>query len=513
MKDNQDSLLDFSIEAVQDIQDECNLILSESHPPSPASLVACGRPLVSLLGKQASQVIKYHESSGPSNTPFKKDEKQLIQRRLDDLISIAYSKFYTFLFKDLPYCWRQLYTDASILKFCYLILQNYCRSRRSAKEGVTYDDSDLKELVEILDRVLILAGGAGEKRGRRWINDAFELLHESWSTGHSNDTERETKRLKLSDGGGKVTSQQEPSLDPCFSAHEPLTPPVKHAIKRTASMSMESFQLYMDNPTNPKRGPEPLILTQITEDWPARSTNPWNKPSYLLSQTFHGRRLVPVEIGRSYVDQGWGQKLITFGEFLREYIDPSLSNTKYVADKPVVYLAQHPLFSQISSLRNDVLIPELCYTSPPHNTDHSIDQPELDEPLLNAWFGPPGTITPLHTDPYHNLLIQVVGRKYVRLYSPLETERMQARGKEDGVEMGNTSMLDVGVLEGWDRIPQDSESEPSRQETEEQARKAFEGIPFVDCILESGDALYIPVGWWHYVRGLSVSFSVSFWWN
>jgi len=27
-------------------------------------------------------------------------------------------------------------------------------------------------------------------------------------------------------------------------------------------------------------------------------------------------------------------------------------------------------------------------------------------------------VTPPHTDPYHNLLAQVVGRKYVRMYRP-----------------------------------------------------------------------------------------------
>ena len=41
----------------------------------------------------------------------------------------------------------------------------------------------------------------------------------------------------------------------------------------------------------------------------------------------------------------------------------------------------------------------------------------------------------------------------------------------------------------------------------------FEYEKYVDVILEEGEMLYVPVGWWHYVRSLEVSFSVSFWWN
>jgi lysine-specific demethylase 8 len=35
---------------------------------------------------------------------------------------------------------------------------------------------------------------------------------------------------------------------------------------------------------------------------------------------------------------------------------------------------------------------------------------------------------------------------------------------------------------------------------------------YQECILTPGDALFIPPKFWHYVRSLSVSFSVSFWW-
>jgi ribosomal protein L16 Arg81 hydroxylase len=41
----------------------------------------------------------------------------------------------------------------------------------------------------------------------------------------------------------------------------------------------------------------------------------------------------------------------------------------------------------------------------------------------------------------------------------------------------------------------------------------FASLDHWDCILEPGDMLFIPPKWWHYVKSLTVSFSVSFWWQ
>ena len=58
------------------------------------------------------------------------------------------------------------------------------------------------------------------------------------------------------------------------------------------------------------------------------------------------------------------------------------------------YLAQHNLFDQITPLRDDIVVPDYC----------ALGEGRLH--VINAWFGPAGTVSPLHTDPHHNLFVQ-----------------------------------------------------------------------------------------------------------
>lgn len=416
-----------------------------------------------LLARQACQLIRLHDGTAGV-------DKDLARRRIRDVVSISSGKFYAYRYDLLPTVWRQIYTDALILETLLLF--------SSAHISLLVDKA-----VEILDRALITAGGGGRQQWLEKTLDMLELL-----TTEEEESARPTKR------------QKRDMLE--FSTREPYKRPdiaPERQCPRFSGWTMKQFEDYMNSNGGE---PRPIVLTGLIDDWPALTDRPWKSPDYLLSKTIGGRRLVPVEIGRSYVDEGWGQELIPFRTFLQRHVQAK-------TDTPTGYLAQHNLFHQIPSLRSDIRVPDFCWTDvPPHPTTPSLNQPPLDVPQLNAWFGPARTITPLHTDGYHNLLCQAVGSKYLRLYPPRASDAMSPRTPEHGVDMSNTSGLDVGVLEGWDEMP-----EGMTQDAVDRMKEDVKDVECWECVLEAGDTLVIPIGWWHYVRSLSVSFSVSFWWN
>ncbi|KAI4201911.1 MAG: hypothetical protein LQ350_002958 [Teloschistes chrysophthalmus] len=407
----------------------------------------------------------------------------LLPTQPDPLVAFAHAKLHSYPFHSVPVCWRRLYTDASLAKALALVqdgIRHSCAGERKKRHASLHQDDSLEwidEAVKVLDMAAIMAGAAGRVK---IIEQLLSALKAFLPNQHSTS---DTKPPK---------TQTWPLSFPFSPAITPANvPAILFPVQSSVAPSMQSFEAHM-------KTAQPLCITEAITHWPAMHERPWSSPAYLLDETLGGRRLVPVEIGRSYTDTGWGQSIITFSEFMQKYVMLETAESSKMG-----YLAQHDLFSQIPALRNDIAVPDYCYTTPPPPKFPSPagsrpPPPQLEEPLLNAWFGPAGTISPLHTDPYHNILCQVVGKKYVRLYSPDETPKLYSKGVEDaGIDMSNTSEVDV----------------EASCDTHDADFPLFQQAAYVETILKEGECLYIPVGWWHYVRGLSVSFSVSFWWN
>ena len=410
------------------------------------------------------------------NDPLKDCDDSLVQdimTRPEYVFEIADNHIHTtFPFSDIHVSWLRLYTDVEIALALKLALES---SRRSTAET---DTKWVDQVVIYLDMAVITAGAV---RREEMVND---ILHEcKVFIDRVCETYMEWDHPSL----------ERRQLGDTFNTSSYHRPEISRPIVKS-NMTLTEFERSIEQPA-------PLVITNALNRWPAFHERAWNNPSYWLTKTFDGRRLVPVELGHSYTDDEWTQKIMRFSDFMFNHLlnDEALTPG---------YIAQYDLFKQIPSLRSDISVPDFCYTSPPGAQPgtplYGKELQRIDDPISNVWIGPAGTVSPLHTDGYHNILCQVVGRKYVRLYSPNDTNRLYPRGMEGErgkeIDMSNTTSLPIEMVEMDIGLREDD-------------YLLFRDAPYVETVLEEGECLYIPIGWWHYVRSLTPSVSVNFWWN
>jgi hypothetical protein len=209
----------------------------------------------------------------------------------------------------------------------------------------------------------------------------------------------------------------------------------------------------------------PVVLTRFLEGWSALSR--WS-PEYFKERFGH----VEIEVmsGRDG-DPEPDRNFEAHREKVRmaDYVDRvrgggSTNDVYLVAHNNVL---QH---TELSALLEDVA------------PDESIFDPDLAR-CCSLWFGPAGTMTPLHHDTTNILFCQVYGRKRVRLVAPAETALVRgARGFYAGVDC----------------------EDPRFEEDPELAQ-----VLVKDVELAAGEALFIPAGWWHRVAALEVSINLS----
>jgi hypothetical protein len=208
----------------------------------------------------------------------------------------------------------------------------------------------------------------------------------------------------------------------------------------------------------------PVQLKGAARDWPAVAK--WT-PDYLKSLV--GAAAVQVQSGRN-ADADFERNMaahtetMPFDAFIDRIAAPGAGNDTYLT----------------------------AYNSAANETALSVlheDQGFLDAFLTRTggaprgmlWIGPQGAFTPLHHDLTNNLLIQLVGRKSVLMAAPGETPKLY---NDHHVYSRIRDLTEPDIVARFPKL---------------------DGLQVHRVVLEPGDALFVPLGWWHQVTTLEFS--------
>jgi Cupin-like domain len=215
------------------------------------------------------------------------------------------------------------------------------------------------------------------------------------------------------------------------------------------------------------RGSRPLVLTGVARHWPAMKR--WSPQD--LAERF-GHLQVEIQAERS-ADPNYEQnkldhkRSVRLADFVATVLAGGASNDYYLTanNEALRQPGFAPLLADIGTL------PDFC------------NRAELGQ-RASFWFGPAGTVTPLHHDTLMLCHTQIVGRKRWRFISPLETPRLY-----NHFDVYSPIDLDAPNLE---RYP------------------LFRDVSVLEVVVEPGETVFLPLGWWHQVTALDVSLSFSY---
>jgi ribosomal protein L16 Arg81 hydroxylase len=211
----------------------------------------------------------------------------------------------------------------------------------------------------------------------------------------------------------------------------------------------------------------PVVIQDLMTGW--RAMTAWT-PDYLKSVA--GDRMIEVMTGRDadpkYELNGWKHRTeLRFSDYIDKEYSGKVTNDYYMVPNNAFF--QRPEAAPL--LQDFTAFPEYL-------------KPATAGRQCFLWFGPAGTVTPLHHDTSNILMAQVVGRKRYRLVPASQWQYVYNS---------------TGVFSDVDCEKPDLNRHPK-----------FRDATIIETILEPGEVLFMPVGWWHHVRALEVSMTVSF---
>ena len=223
---------------------------------------------------------------------------------------------------------------------------------------------------------------------------------------------------------------------------------------------MEYIDIKHNDKLNFNIDKEPYVIKQYAKDWYAFKN--W---SFDFFKDLDPEKKINIHavIGNLYT----GEKKFISIKF-KEYIE------KITSRDTEAFLTTFHLFNKFPLLKK-------------HIEYKNIKKNSIIYSLL-SWIGPKSTITGFHADWAENINVQIKGSKVFYLVSPKYNKNMYPSPTFE--RFSTASLVDMKNL--------DQKKFPLFKESE-----------IIKVVLNAGDAIYLPRGWWHYVESLEPSINVS----
>jgi hypothetical protein len=239
--------------------------------------------------------------------------------------------------------------------------------------------------------------------------------------------------------------------------------PAQACIERYRDMSSQEFLEHYYAPGRP------VILGGEMDDWPALAR--WT-PDYLKARV--GSALVEYQGGRTAnarfeMEKDLHRREAPFDAFIDSITAIGEGNDAYI--------------TAYNSDRNRTALAPL--TQDMGFLDKFLTREE-PAPHGMPWIGPAGTVTSLHHDLTNNFVAQIVGRKRVLVIPAAQVGRLY---NHQHVFSEIADLEAPGMAAQYPRLA---------------------GARVYDVVLEPGEILFLPFGWWHQVRSLDFSVTVTY---
>jgi len=228
----------------------------------------------------------------------------------------------------------------------------------------------------------------------------------------------------------------------------------------------------------------PVIFTDLTKDWAA--IGKWTPD--LIVDKYGDKRATGLTWEGSEIDDflHYTRRTTTIREWRDLILHPEQPNKR-------AYLT-FPVFQVMPDMMKDIrpVDPYFCL---PRGYPAALRR-KAKKPA-SLWFGAKGQVSPMHFDVSQNILVQVYGTKRMKLYPPDQSKYLYWPCDHDApFSFHNVNWTPVNADNP------DLEKHP-----------LFAQAEGIEITLEPGDALYLPVRWWHFTTSVTDSLSVNFFWQ